>query len=101
MLYHDSIELAAKLESLAKDLVLIASQEPLDFIDRTPVVSGWQLAPHAALHLRGHVLGHPSLSDGPFESSQLYYINPELRIARTLSRWFRLGEELVGGRCLP
>ncbi|MEG3662782.1 DUF6634 family protein [Celeribacter halophilus] len=41
--------------------------------------------------LWGMVSGHPELSDGWITTSQLVAIDPNLRWARTASRWYALG----------
>jgi hypothetical protein len=50
------------------------------------LVLGWC---HA---MKGIVTGHPLLPDGnEVVTSQLIYMNPDIGLARTLSRWYRLG----------
>jgi hypothetical protein len=88
--------LAEKLKRLSEDFARLHEPGFVAGIHPETIVSDWYVAPVAALHLRGNVVGHPVLSDGPFESSELWYINEELKLARTLSRWFRLGEPLPG-----
>lgn len=50
------------------------------------LVLGWS---HA---LSGVVHGHPRLQDGhEVVTSQLFYLDPQLGLARTMNRWYRLG----------
>lgn len=49
--------------------------------------------------LSGIVTGHPRLRDGKeIVTSQLFYLNPELGIARTMSRWYRLSSGALKSR---
>ena len=95
---QDCLILARKLRALSEDLSRLHKPGFLQLQQPETTVSEWYMASHSGLHLRGNVVGHPNVSDGPFESSELWYINEELRLARTLSRWFRLGTPLIGGR---
>lgn len=50
------------------------------------LVLGWS---HA---LSGVVHGHPRLPDGnKVVTSQLFFLDPQLGLARTMNRWYRLG----------
>ena len=42
--------------------------------------------------LVGRVTGHPSLGNTLMRSSDLVFFNPARSVARTLSRWYVLGE---------
>ncbi|ASY62555.1 hypothetical protein SJ05684_c10990 [Sinorhizobium sojae CCBAU 05684] len=45
-----------------------------------------------AFALTGIVQGHPRIDDGRrVVTSQLFYLDPNLGIARTMNRWYRLG----------
>jgi hypothetical protein len=77
---HDLEELqAGKL-----DTAEILAKAPL--LEDHRLVLGWC---HA---MKGTVAGHPSLPDGnEVVTSQLIYMNSDIGLARTLSRWYRLG----------
>ena len=85
----DRERLLKKLRSLVDDLEAGAYPEACDipvFLDR------WRAARRDVPCLVGMVQGHPKLSDGRMSvSSELFYIDDERHIARTLSRWYRLG----------
>lgn len=67
------------------DVAAIRAQAPT--LDSYRLVLGWS---HA---LRGVVHGHPSLVDGgDIVTSQLVYLDTSNGLARTASRWYRLGE---------
>lgn len=49
--------------------------------------------------LEGVVEGHPKLGTGrEITTSQTFYLDTELGIARTLNRWYRLGVSAKHGR---
>ncbi len=77
------------LRCLADDLESIA-----DDVEALPAVAinSWALSQRSVPCLMGRTLGHPSIGDGrPALSSELFYLDPERGIARTMSRWYRLG----------
>ncbi|MFN7090865.1 MAG: DUF6634 family protein [Allorhizobium sp.] len=77
---HDLEELQAGKLDTAK----ILTMAPL--LEDHRLVLGWC---HA---MKGIVTGHPLLPDGDeVVTSQLIYMNPDIGLARTLSRWYRLG----------
>lgn len=81
--------LAASLRSLADDLESIP-----DDVEALLAVSinSWTLAQRPVPCLMGRTLGHPSIGNGrPALSSELFYLDSERGIARTMSRWYRLG----------
>lgn len=72
------------LEAGALDIAQILATAPL--LEDHRLVLGWC---HA---MKGIVTGHPLLPDGnEIVTSQLIYMNPDIGLARTLSRWYRLG----------
>lgn len=81
--------LVHKLRCLADDLESIS-----DDVEALPAVAinNWAIAQRPVPCLMGRTLGHPSIGDGrPALSSELFYLDPERGIARTMSRWYRLG----------
>lgn len=55
-------------------------------------MNSWALGTRAVPCLVGRPLGHPVISDGkPACSSELFYLDADRGIARTMSRWYRLG----------
>lgn len=83
--------LVRRLRSLADDL------ENADRFDDSRVVPAvsiedWALAKRAVPCLIGQPKGHPTVRDGkPMFSSNLYYLDERRGLARTFSRWYRLG----------
>ena len=87
-------DVASSLMQVATDLSELRTPGYLEALEPEATVSNWYLSPIEVLSLRGNVKCHPRLRDGPFESSQLFYFNKELHLARTLSRWYRLEDAL-------
>ncbi|MDK1376835.1 MULTISPECIES: DUF6634 family protein [unclassified Sinorhizobium] len=57
-----------------------------------PTISGYKLVLGWSHALSGVVHGHPRLQDGnKIVTSQLFYLDPQLGLARTMNRWYRLG----------
>lgn len=57
-------------------------------------IENWQLTPveHGHALIEGISFGHPRIADGrPMHTSVVLYIDAEAGIARTVSRWYRLG----------
>lgn len=74
-----------QLQAGRLDTAEILTTAPL--LEDHRLVLGWC---HA---MKGIVTGHPSLPDGDqVVTSQLIYMNPDIGLARTLSRWYRLGK---------
>ncbi|MCL7406933.1 hypothetical protein MWN63_13180 [Paradonghicola geojensis] len=61
-------------------------------LNEAPLLSDWILANQGFPHFQGVAQGHPLLPAGPFRSSIALFIAPDLSHARTLSRWYRLGD---------
>ncbi|KSV85673.1 hypothetical protein N181_22715 [Sinorhizobium fredii USDA 205] len=83
--------LAATLRSLADDL---EASNSIDDVGALPAVAinSWAIVQRPVPCLIGRTLGHPSIGDGRAAlSSQLFYLDSEREIARTMSRWYRLG----------
>lgn len=72
------------LEAGNLDTTHILATAPL--LEEYKLVLGWS---HA---MGGIVTGHPLLPDGKeIVTSQLMYLDPGIGLARTLSRWYRVG----------
>lgn len=83
-------DLVFSLRSLADDLAVVgegtAAPLPTVRLDR------WAVASRTVPCLIGTTTGHPRIHDGkPCFSSELYYLDPKAGLARTFSRWYRLG----------
>lgn len=86
----DLREDALRLEQLARDLRAIAAGNfTLD--DSTSVeLANWRLTYRRVLSLSGVSIDHPTLGTKSIHTSEVYFIDLDRGIARTLSRWYRL-----------
>lgn len=87
---HELEETAQLLESLARDLRALDSGE-LDmggthFVE----LAQWSLSTRTALCLTGVAIGHPLRGTRPIRTSEVFHLDLDARVARTLSRWYRL-----------
>ncbi|WP_296022115.1 DUF6634 family protein [uncultured Agrobacterium sp.] len=63
-----------------------------DALAEAPLLQSYKLVIGPAYALGGIVSGHPRIPDGrEIVSSQLFFLDPERAVARTLNRWYRLG----------
>lgn len=61
-------------------------------LDHAPFLDEYALIRQPALSLTGIVTGHPRISDGHrCLSTQIFYLDLEQGVARTVNRWYRLG----------
>lgn len=93
---------AARLRALAADLDAAADGNWPDALALrdAPLLDAWELSARPAACLTGIRYGHPVLGgDGePTVTSHLHLLDARAGTARTLSRWYRLGHPLDGGR---
>lgn len=80
------------IEQLVKDLRLAeAGRISASDLNGAPVLYDYRVVPSPVGFLTGIVEGHPKLQTGrEIKTSQVYFIDSDLGIARTLSRWYRL-----------
>lgn len=90
--------LLPRLRSLAADVEKLMRGEPVN-LDEQPVrMDDWVLMRRAVPCLAGTMIGHPTVRDGGTGiTSEIYYIDESLGIARSLSRWYRLDDPMLGG----
>lgn len=62
-----------------------------------PVLASWQPRLGTKLYLEGLSTGHPTLpgQDRMISTSELFLLSADGAWARTLSRWYRLGEAAI------
>lgn len=94
-------QLIGQLRQMASELEvpLASATEPTTYIEQ------WAVVRRAVPCLIGLPTSHPKLADGkPIVSSELFYLDPCNSIARTFSRWYRLGQQAQPGyweNCYP
>lgn len=87
-------KLTAKLRSLAYDLdrIAVAAAPTAAELSQAPLLVDWRLVLALnGLALTGFAAGHPRLGFSRIVTSPLWVLDPELRWARTLSRFYVLG----------
>lgn len=89
------LELVEQLRALACDLEKYGRQPPADIATK---IERWAIARRTVPCLVGVATGHPKLGDGhPIFSSELYFLDRARGVARTFSRFYRLGSEATPG----
>ncbi|MBX5218752.1 hypothetical protein HJC04_00015 [Rhizobium sp. NLR8a] len=67
-------------------------------LEGAPLLDSYRAAVGHAFALSGIVHGHPRIGDGrKIVTSQLFYLDADRGIARTMSRWYRLGSRAGSG----
>lgn len=95
-------EITDRLRRLTDDLDRIAAGAAPTAADlnAAPLLVDWQMTiTWNGICLTGFVAGHPLLGNKRICTSQLWALDPGLRWARTLSRFYRLG--LAAGAGIP
>lgn len=81
-------ELALRLHGIGDDI----TAGPPDNDTVPVIIENWALARRTVPCLVGVPVGHPTLADGkPIFSSELFYLDEQAAVARSFSRWYRLG----------
>ncbi|MEZ0001613.1 hypothetical protein [Sinorhizobium fredii] len=90
--------LLPRLRSLAEDVEKLMRGDPIQ-LDEQPVrIDDWVPMRRAVPCLVGTMTGHPTVRDGGAGvTSEIYYIDESLGIARSLSRWYRLDDPMREG----
>ena len=87
-------ELTAKLRRLACDLdrIAVAAAPTAEDLWQAPLLVDWRLVlALSGIALTGFAAGHPQLGARRIVTSPLWVLDPQLRWARTLSRFYVLG----------
>lgn len=84
----------AVLRRLLRDLEHLdaGTLDVADIMKDAPLLEDHRMALGWCHAMKGIVTGHPLLPDGKeIVTSQLMYLDPDAGLARTLSRWYRIG----------
>jgi hypothetical protein len=85
-----------RLRSLLSDMERIGKGVPVADLagDTSPLLESWRLAQRTTACLEGLSSGHPKLPgiNRPILTSDLWLLSGDRQWARTLSRWYSLGE---------
>ena len=93
-----------RLKALVADLEAVQSGRSGTVLsDAAPLLDQWDLAQRGAVCLVGRSNGHPLLPGvgRQIATSDLWLLSADRRWARTLSRWYRLGEPRGHGPSVP
>lgn len=86
----------AKLQALLDDLKSLREgvYPPRGTLSTAPFLNDYRVIKRGIAALSGDVTGHPTISgnNAPMVSSPLFVVLKDIGAARTLSRWYRLGE---------
>jgi hypothetical protein len=86
-----------RLQSLLRDLEMIADSKAIEALDDAVVIRNCMLVQRSVPCLIGEMSGHPHIKEGtPGVTSELFYLDQKRRIGRTLSRWYRFDQGLIG-----
>lgn len=89
---HDPRELIARLKSLTADLEVLASGGRPDGFGEYVDLNNWHFVKRSNQCLSGVIVSHPEIPDNASAiTSQIYYLDQRTLLARTFSRWYRLG----------
>ncbi len=70
-----------------------AGQIEIGAIANAPLLDSYRAVLGRAYALKGIVTGHPRLEDGKeIITSQLFYLDPDRGVARTMNNWYRLSQ---------
>ncbi|MBJ3786391.1 DUF6634 family protein [Devosia sediminis] len=92
-----TLETAKRIHALSRDLKLIEELKAPGIRDivEAPILSRWSIGPRTEIALVGEVQGHPLRPDSrTIVTSGVFFLDPIAGYARTLSRWYRLGDPL-------
>ena len=84
-----------RLRSLIRDLERIhrGKHPDLERLAEAPTLHGWGVGRRAEACLVGTMIGHPKIADGSIgATSGLWLVAPGLGYARSLNRFYRLGQ---------
>lgn len=87
-----------RLRSLVADLERIRRGEHPGrrTLAQAPILDNWRMTERPEFCLTGHVRGHPDIGEGRQAiTSPLWVLAPSLGYARTLSRFYVLGERHI------
>ncbi len=96
---HTPELLIPRLKSLIDDLERLAWPKDVSYrVEPTVVIADWAIMRRSVPCLVGRVTGHPSIREGaPAATSELFFLDETLQLARSLSRWYRLDNPMHGG----
>jgi hypothetical protein len=89
------IVLLPRLRSLLADLEQLALPGSSPVPNEAVNIRNCVIASRAVPCLMGEMTGHPTIKNGPGITSELFYLDRQRKLARTLSRWYRFDDGLI------
>ncbi|MBB3411903.1 hypothetical protein FHT87_005870 [Rhizobium sp. BK316] len=83
-----------RLRLLLADLEQVATTGSYPTPSDTVSIRNCMIVSRPVPCLMGVMSGHPSIKDGPGVTSELFFLDRERKLARTLSRWYRFDDGL-------
>lgn len=97
---HDPQALIPRLRSLLADVEAAAASTAYPFPKEIVALDDWMLMRRAVPCLAGRSTGHPDIRAGaPTITSEVFFIDTERRLARSLSRWYLLDAPFSEDTC--
>lgn len=85
--------LPQQLRDLANDLEIV--EQCFEKIEPKVAINDWAVVDRSVPCLVGRTIGHPTIADYHAAcTSELFYLDEERGVARTMSRWYRLGSPM-------
>ncbi len=102
ILFPGSTDIAGtvdRLRALADDLERMTMFLPTEReLQDAPIIDTWSLSRRGVLALSGSVRNHPELGSTTAQTSEVYAIDGKARWARTMSRFYILGDTVPHSR---
>lgn len=97
---HNPDALIPRIRTLLADVEAAAASAAYPFPKETVAMDDWVLMRRAVPCLAGRSTGHPGITDGaPTITSEVFFIDMERRLARSLSRWYLLEDPMNADSC--
>lgn len=88
-------DLVARLRALASSLEQYALHGP-SVVSPDVTIFQWVLGKRTVPILLGKMKGHPTILDGKVgATTELFFYDPEVGLARTFNRWYGLGPDML------
>ncbi|WP_325265789.1 hypothetical protein [uncultured Rhizobium sp.] len=88
---EEPLHLIGRLKALTSDLERIAASKQISFLEAPVKIEEWAITRRAVPCLFGRMVGHPTIQNHSSGiTSELFYFDEDLGLARTMNRWYRI-----------
>lgn len=92
---YDPQQLIPRLRGLCADLEVLSAGGSINLPEDLAEIEEWTLLKRTVPCLTGLISGHPFIRNGDFgATTEIYYLDQKLGMARSLSRWYKLGDAM-------